>query len=73
MENESNTNEMFHSTGFLVVRDFFETKSLYEYSNELSKKSRIGDHQIPNSPVAYRDPVMEEILIKVSPKVESPY
>lgn len=54
-----------------MVPDFFHTKGLYEYSKELSKKSLIGDKQIPGSPVAYCDMMMEEMLVRVLPKIES--
>jgi len=61
MSEERNTKEAFQSTGYLVVRNFFETKSLFEYSNELSIKSTIGvDTQVPGSLLAYCDPIMEE-------------
>jgi hypothetical protein len=71
MDGERNTKEIFRSGGYLVVPCFIETKGLYEYSKQLSKKSRIGDSQMPGSPVAYCDPVMEQILVKALPKVEA--
>jgi hypothetical protein len=64
------TREIFKLEEYLVVPHFFETKDLYEYSKELSKKSRIGDRQVSGTPVAYGDPVMEEILVKLLPNIE---
>jgi hypothetical protein len=71
MDIERDRKEKFQSEGCLVVPNFFKTRDLYNYSKELSKKSHIGDNQIPGSPVAYCDPVMEVILIKALPKVEA--
>jgi len=71
MRERNNTKKIFRLEGYLVVPDFFDITGLYEYSKKLAKASRVGDSQIHGSPVAYRDPIMEEILIKALSKVEA--
>ena len=70
MDLEYAPKEMFQGQGYAVVRDFYHTDYIYEYSKELANKSRFGDRQLPTTPVAYRDPLMEDLLIKLLPKVE---
>jgi hypothetical protein len=84
MDNKENPKELFQSKGYLIIRDFFEAKSLYEYSRWAGDRYLRGEDT--NKPVVYgirndladisrigfyRDPVMEQILIKLLPKVEA--